>query len=436
MNNDTPTYKPTLAQEAFRWFYSLLLLMAIPFAFVNFLLKGKEQRKQSGRTRFERFGLVAPVPKKHGYLFHCVSVGEVVAASCLIKRIMQEQPDVQITVTTTTATGSARVTDMFGDTVHHFYLPYDLPVAMSAMLKRVQPRQVLITEVELWPNLIHTCWKQGIPVVVINARMTDRSSRRYKKFPVLFEPLLRKLTHVCAQGDRDYTNYLFLGMEKEKLTLTQNIKFDQAAALTAAKSDFLGLANAERYILIGGSTHEPEESILLGVYKALKEAHPSLLLILVPRHPDRFDTVSKLIEKAELTLVKSADNPVINDDCDVLLVNEMGRLNAAYDVADIAFVGGSIAQRGGHNALEPAAKQLPVIMGTSTHNNPEICSKLAESGGLKIVSNEAELCNQVSHWLNHTEERKQAGLAGYHTVTKNSGALDKTLVVVNSILHS
>jgi 3-deoxy-D-manno-octulosonic-acid transferase len=225
-------------------------------------------------------------------------------------------------------------------------------------------------------------------------------------------------------------------MEKEKLTLTQNIKFDQAAALTAAKSDFLGLANAERYILIGGSTHEPEESILLGVYKALKEAHPSLLLILVPRHPDRFESVSKLIEKAELTLVKSADNPVINDDCDVLLVNEMGRLNAAYDVADIAFVGGSIAQRGGHNALEPAAKQLPVIMGTSTHNNPEICSKLAESGGLKIVGDEAELCNQVAHWLNHTEERKQAGLAGYQTVTKNSGALDKTLAVVNSIPHS
>lgn len=433
MNDNTPTYRPNLSHEAFRWFYSLLLLVAIPFAVINFFLKGSQEPNVKGRRRFERLGLVAPAPRKGGYLFHCVSVGEVVAASCLIKRIMQEKPDTQITVTTTTATGSARVQAIFGDAVHHFYLPYDLPIAMNAMLNRIKPCVVLITEVELWPNLIHTCWRRGVPVVVVNARMTDRSARRYKKFPVLFEPMLHKISHVCAQGERDFKNYQFLGIEQNKLTLTQNIKFDQAAALTTTKTDFLNLATSNRIILIGGSTHDPEESTLLNVYRALKRAFPALLLILVPRHPDRFDAVARIIEKAGSTMCLSADSPEIDQDCDVLLVNEMGKLNAAYDVADMAFVGGSIADRGGHNALEPAAKKLPILMGTSTHNNPVICSKLAEAGALTIVDDESALFDTVKGWLSHPELAKQAGEAGYQVLADNSGALDKTLAVVRTI---
>lgn len=435
MKDQTPTYTPRWSQEAFRWFYSLLLLIVIPFAVIHLLLKGGQQPKAKGRRRFERLGLVAPAPAKKGYLFHCVSVGEVVAASCLIKRIMQDQPDIQITVTTTTATGSARVRAIFGESVHHFYLPYDLPFTMFAMLNRIQPTMVFITEVELWPNLIHTCWKRDVPVVVVNARMTDRSARRYKKFSALFEPMLHKLSHVCAQGERDYKNYQFLGINPTKLTLTQNIKFDQAAALSTTKADFMGLASANRTILIGGSTHDPEETILLNVYRALKPLFPSLLLILVPRHPDRFDVVAKLAERAGVKLLCSADSPVIDQNCDLLLVNEMGRLNAAYDVADIAFVGGSIADRGGHNALEPAAKQLPVIMGTSTHNNPEICSKLTEAGALIIVENESELFDQVKLWLSQPHSAKQAGLAGYQVLARNSGALDKTLNVVEHLIR-
>ncbi len=433
IKDNTPTYRPTWSQEAFRWLYSLLLLIAIPFAVINLLLKSNHEPKAKERRRFERLGLMAPAPVKNGYLFHCVSVGEVVAASCLIKRIMHEQPNAQITVTTTTATGSARVQAIFGNAVHHFYLPYDLPVAMNTMLDRIKPSMVLITEVELWPNLIHTCWRRGVPVVVVNARMTDRSARRYKKFPVLFEPMLQKISHVCAQGERDYKNYQFLGIDPNKLTLTQNIKFDQAAALTTTKTDFLNLAKDNRIILIGGSTHDPEESTLLNVYRALKPTFPALLLILVPRHPDRFDAVERIIEKAGSSMRLSADCPDVEQDCDVLLVNEMGKLNSAYDVADIAFVGGSIADRGGHNALEPAAKKLPILMGTSTHNNPIICSKLAEAGALTIVEDESALLDQVKHWLSHPELARQAGQAGYRVLAQNSGALDKTLAVVRTI---
>ncbi|GGF61750.1 lipid IV(A) 3-deoxy-D-manno-octulosonic acid transferase [Alteromonas lipolytica] len=430
MSKKDTTYSPKWYQDAFRWFYSCVLALIIPFAFLNLVKRGLTRQQDYNRRRFERFGYVAHAPKADGYLFHCVSVGEVVAASVLIKRIMQEQPDRQIIVTTTTPTGSARVRAIFGDKVHHFYLPYDLHMAMAGMLKRIRPSAVFITEVELWPNMIHACWKRDIPILVINARMTDRSARRYAKFPVLFEPMLHKLSHVCAQGERDYANYRFLGLPETKLTLTNNIKFDQASAIESGESGFLGLENSARKILVGGSTHEPEEQVLLNSYQSLKADFPELMLILVPRHPERFDTVAKLIGKTGLSMVKTTDITEIPSDCDVVLVNEMGKLNAVYTVADFAFVGGSIADRGGHNALEPAANKLPVIMGPNTYNNPVICAKLAESGALFIKQDSQAIAELLHSWCSAPEIAERAGYSGYEVLVKNSGALDKTLQVI------
>ena len=430
MSKQRATYSPKWYQDAFRWFYSLILALLIPFAFFTLVKRGMTRQKDYSRRRFERFGYVAHAPKANGYLFHCVSVGEVVAASVLIKRIMQEQPERQITVTTTTPTGSARVRAIFGDKVHHFYLPYDLHMAMAGMLRRIKPSVVFITEVELWPNLIHACWKRDIPVLVVNARMPDRSARRYAKFPILFEPMLNKLAHVCAQGDRDYANYRFLGMPESKLTLTNNIKFDQASALDASVSGFLGLEHSSRKVLVGGSTHDPEETVLLQTYQAVKKHCPQLLLVLVPRHPERFETVARLIQKSGLAMTQSVSAEIVPDDCDVLLVNEMGKLNAVYAVADFAFVGGSIADRGGHNALEPAARKLPVMMGPNTYNNPVICAKLAESGALFIVEDAAAMTELTLSWCKNADTAAQAGLAGYAVLEQNSGALDKTMKVV------
>lgn len=433
MSKKDATYSPTWYQDAFRWFYSCILALIIPFAFLNLVKRGLTRQQDYNRRRFERFGYVAPAPKANGFLFHCVSVGEVVAASVLIKRIMQEQPERQITVTTTTPTGSARVRAIFGNQVHHFYLPYDLHMAMAGMLRRIRPSAVFITEVELWPNLIHACWKRDIPILVINARMTDRSARRYAKFPILFEPMLHKLSHICAQGERDYANYRFLGMPQEKLTLTNNIKFDQASAIESSQTGFLGLENSARKILVGGSTHDPEESVLLESYQALKADCPELLLIIVPRHPERFDSVAKMIGKTGLNMVKSASVSEIPSDCDIVLVNEMGKLNAVYTVADFAFVGGSIADRGGHNALEPAARKLPILMGPNTYNNPVICAKLQESGALFILHDATEMTTLMKQWCEQSELARQAGLAGYKVLAENSGALDKTMEVINHL---
>lgn len=293
-------YKPTLIEDICRWAYSFVLVFVIPFAFLQLMLRGATRNKNYNRLRFERFGFVSHAPKENGYLFHCVSVGEVVAASCLIKRIMQDEPECQITVTTTTPTGSARVRAIFGDTVHHFYLPYDLHMAMAGMLKRIKPKAVLITEVELWPNLIHACWKRDIPVMVVNARMTDRSARRYKKISKLFNPMLGKLYHICAQGERDFANYAWLGVSEQKLTLTNNIKFDQVVSTVASGHPFLGLSKEEYPILVAGSTHDTEETAVLNAANLLWRKNPSLKIIIVPRHPERFDSVAKLIEATGL----------------------------------------------------------------------------------------------------------------------------------------
>lgn len=428
-------YKPTFLEDVCRWAYSFLLALAIPFAFVQLVKRGATRSKEYNRRRFERFGYVSHPPKRQGYLFHCVSVGEVVAASCLIKRIMQVEPDTQITITTTTPTGSARVRSIFGDSVHHFYLPYDLHMAMAGMLKRVKPKVVLITEVELWPNLIHACWKRHIPVMVVNARMTDRSAKRYKKIGKLFNPMLGKLSHVCAQGKRDYDNYKWLGTALDKLTLTNNIKFDQAASAVNSSSQFLGLSKHDSPLLVAGSTHDPEEEIIMAAVAVLWRDTPSLNVVLVPRHPERFDTVAKYLEKQGIAFVKSSQVNSVPSSVNVILLDEMGKLNDAYAVADFAFVGGSLADKGGHNALEPAAFSVPVMMGPHTYNNPFICEHLREKGALTIVKDAAQIAEVVNQWIANPSTRKEAGEAGLRVLKDNSGALEKTLHCVNISLN-
>ena len=428
-------YKPTLLETLCRWGYSLVLAIAIPFAFIHLLIKTSKTRDKLQRGRFERFGLVPQPPKQNGYLFHCVSVGEVVAASCVIKRIIQQEPNVQITVTTTTPTGSARVRDIFKDTVHHFYLPYDLPLTMSAMLKRIKPKAVMITEVELWPNLIDVCWRRSIPVMLINARMTDRSAKRYKKIGKLFNPMLSKLSHVCAQGQRDFDNYAWLGVTQDKLTLTNNIKFDQAATTVGPAECFLGLVEGERPILVAGSTHEPEESVIIEAAQALWKVNAQLRVIIVPRHPERFDSVEKLLERHNLNFVKSSEVDDVPDDVNVILLDEMGKLNHAYAVATFAFVGGSIADRGGHNALEAAAHALPIMMGPRIYNNPVICDHLKECGALSIVEDASRISSTVQNWLESPSKAEQAGRAGKKVLQDNSGALDSTLACIHRCMH-
>ncbi|MCW8109795.1 lipid IV(A) 3-deoxy-D-manno-octulosonic acid transferase [Alteromonas ponticola] len=429
MNN---RYTPYWHEELARWLYTLLLCLLLPVFWLKFRKWGVNQIDAYHSNFLQRLGFV-PVPaNRQGYLFHCVSVGEVMAASCVIKKLQKLHPDIPVTITTTTETGSARVNTLFGDSVHHFYLPLDLPFAMNAMLNRLQPQLVVITEVELWPNLIHCCWKKGISAVVINARMTERSASRYAKVSALFEPMMFKLSHVCAQGERDFEHYAKLGIPEDKLTLTNNIKFDQAISDNLSETDFLQLRQNNRPVIVAGSTHDPEEKVLLTAFSTIIETHPNALLAIVPRHPQRFKEVEKLLADSPFEYRLSSEAHHVTDDVQVLLVNEMGKLNHLYQVAKIAFVGGSLADKGGHNALEPAAAAVPILMGPHQYNNSVICDYLRDHGALYLVNNANDISRHCLNWLEHPAQADELGRAGFAVLTKNQGAVDATIACLES----
>lgn len=420
-------YRPRLIEDTCRWLYSLLISLLIPFAFINLIVRGLVRQAAYNKRRFERFGFLPPIARQGGMLLHCVSVGEVVAASALVKRILAEQPDMPITITTTTPTGSARVQAIFADQVQHFYLPYDLHMAMAGMLRRVRPKKVLIMEVELWPNLIHACWKRHIPVYIVNARMTDKSARNYGKFSLLFSPMLHKISKVCAQGKRDYANYLSLGLAKDKLLLSNNIKFDQATMQQQTPPAIQALAMQQRVLWVAGSTHEPEEQIMLQAHQQLLVEYPELLLVLVPRHPERFTQVVRLCEGSGLRVQKFSQADELHSDTQVLVVDQMGVLSHLYQYARFAFVGGSIARRGGHNALEVASQGVPVIMGEHTYNNPVICQTLLDVGALVSCQTATQVVQQARQWLCEPKDAQDAGQAGLAILQHNQGALDLTM---------
>ncbi len=432
---DTPdnNYTPSFQQELARYGYSTLLTCLVPFVVVVMWIQGLRRSQDFGSRIAERFGFVPKSMQAGGLLVHCVSVGEVVAASTVVKAIQKREPGLTITITTTTATGSQRVNEMFGDSVQHMYLPYDMPWAAAGFLDALRPCKVLIAEVELWPNFIHACWQRTIPVFVINARLTDRSAKRYGKFTKLFSAMLNKLSGVCAQGQRDYDNYLGLLPGAVKLHLTNNIKFDQTLSdAEIAKTVELRelLRCQDRKVLLAGSTHDPEEQMLLDSYQALKPDHPNLLLVLVPRYPQRFDKVSKLINKQGLQLQRLSNSEAVQPGTDVLLADAMGVLKPIYGLADVSFVGGSFADKGGHSALEPALHGVSIVMGPHIYNNPSICEALIQVDALHIVNDQQQLTQAIAARLHDQAQSQREGAAGKQVVSDNAGALRKTLSII------
>lgn len=432
---------PTLFKARFaRAAYTALVTVVWLIAMLRWCILWLTRSNQFERQRLERYGQLRSLPNgvKNGAWFHCVSVGEVVAASCVIKALLASSPNYPIIVTTTTSTGAQRVKEIFGTQMNlaHHYLPYDLPWLMHRFMRHIQPSQILITEVELWPNLVHHAARQDIPVTMINARMTEKSARQYAKISWLFMPMLAQLHHVCAQGQRDYNAYLGLGMESDKLTLTQNVKFDQVTDnhIPEPIQAFGDTLKAQgRKVLVVGSTHADEEVFWLSVYQQLLHTVPELVLVLVPRHPQRFDVVQGIINSHQLSCVRWTQKMELDRQTQVLLVDEMGVLTPLYHCADIAFVGGSLADRGGHNALEPASMGVPVLMGPHIYNNPVICDTLIQAGGLYIIQTEAEAIEYCHRWLMQPEIAKEVGHKGLSVIQHNQGALSRTMHVINKI---
>ena len=384
----------------------------------------------------ERFGF-SPQRLKGTIWIHAVSVGETLAAIPLIKALKNAYPQTPILVTNMTPTGAARVKAAFGDSVFQAYIPYDLPDAVGRFLSRIQPKVAVILETEIWPNLFAACKLRGIPLVITNARLSEKSAKGYQQIAALTREMLSAVSILASQGKADAERFIALGLPAAKIAVTGNLKYDlEIPEDLAAKGEALRQQlGKDRSIWVAASTHGGEEEIILAAHKLVREKNPDALLILVPRHPDRFDQVAALIGQQGFRFIRRSAGAPCTAEVQVYLGDTMGEMLSMFSAVDVAFVAGSFAQVGGHNVLEPAALNKPVISGPVLFNFTEISQKLREAKGLIIVNNAEELASSVNQFFADPGYRKQIGDNARRVVEDNRGALQKQLQCIQRVLN-
>lgn len=416
-----------------RILYSFFLYLLSPLIVLRLWLRGR--RAPAYRQRIaERFGFLPTSPPPGGLWVHSVSVGETIAAAPLIQHFLDTCPGLPVVVTTMTPTGSERVKALFGDAVFHCYAPYDLPGAVRRFLNATQPGVAVVMETEVWPNMVCQTAAAGIPVLLANGRMSERSARGYGRLAALSRPAFAAFTQILAQSDDDARRFVALGALPQRVVVSGSVKFDVALdSALVARAEALRKSLGARPVWVAASTHQGEDDILLAVHRQLLLRFPDLLLVLVPRHPERFAQVASLIAATPLGYSRrSAVGDGVAVSCSVLLADTMGELLLLLGAADLAFVGGSLIPRGGHNTLEPAAWGLPIVTGQSDYNFAEISKLLQASGGLVKVSDAQHMTETIGQWLSDPAERQRRGEAAKAVVEANRGALARLITAVDS----
>ncbi|WP_058913708.1 lipid IV(A) 3-deoxy-D-manno-octulosonic acid transferase [Entomohabitans teleogrylli] len=415
--------------------YTALLYLIQPLVWVRLLLRSRKAPAYRKRWA-ERYGYCKNKVQPNGILLHSVSVGETLAAIPLVRALRHRYPTLPITVTTMTPTGSERVLSAFGKDVHHVYLPYDLPCAMNRFLNTVRPRLVIVMETELWPNMINALHRRHIPLIVANARLSERSARGYKKLGGLMRRLLNNITLIAAQNSEDGERFIALGLRRSQLSVTGSLKFDiSVTPELAARAITLRRQWApHRKVWIATSTHDGEEAIILDAHRKLLASFPDLLLILVPRHPERFSDAQQLVRKEGFSYTLRSSGEIPSASTQVVVGDTMGELMLLYGIADLAFVGGSLVERGGHNPLEPAAHAIPVLMGPYTFNFKDICARLQAADGLITVTDADSLVKEVSTLLTDEDYRLWYGRHAVEVLHQNQGALQRLLQLLEPYL--
>ena len=415
--------------------YSFLTFLVLPFAFLRLLVRSVNLPAYRRRWP-ERLAWNLPVVQKPVIWVHAVSVGEVQAAVPLVCQLKEVYRQYDVYVTTTTPTGSQRVRDLFGDQVLHSYLPYDLPFVVRRFLANINPVLGIVMETELWPNLFAECRHRSLPMIVANARLSKRSARRYAKFPATTKNILSCISQVAAQDELSAARFRQLGMPDEKVQVSGNLKYEQAVpADLQEKAEVLRLAiGQDRPVWIAASTHQGEEGPVLEAYSVLRQRHSQLLLILVPRHPDRFKQVADLVRDKGYNLAQRSLNESPAAATDVYLGDTLGDLLLLFAAADVAFMGGSLVAVGGHNPLEAAAVGRPVITAAHIHNFESVYQGLIEAGAARKVHDVEGLVNAVDDWLSDAVSRNDAGERGSTFVAANRGALDRLMGLVQKEL--
>jgi len=429
----TPKSDPMNKNTILRSIYTLLFYLGLPYAFLRLLWRSR--RNPAYRERWaERLGF-APQRFEKSIWVHAVSVGEAIAALSMIKQLVAHYPNIPVVVTTLTPTGAARVQAALGTKVRHIYIPYDLPSAVRRFLGRINPVVAVIMETELWPNLFQACRERQIPILIANARLSPASAGGYKRIASLTREMLQTVHLLLSQGKADAERFIALGMPPERVVVTGNIKFDLElpSDLNQRSLVLREQLGGERLIWVAASTHGGEEEIILQAHALVRQRYPQALLILVPRHPERFNTVYELATRQGFKVARRSTGEACADS-PVFLGDTMGEMMLFYAASDIAFVAGSFAQIGGHNLLEPAALSKPVLSGPVLFNFTEISELLSKADALIKVSDASSLAQAVERLFASVDERHYYGAKAKEVVESNRGALAKHLELIEAVV--
>ncbi|MCU7804777.1 MAG: lipid IV(A) 3-deoxy-D-manno-octulosonic acid transferase [Candidatus Thiodiazotropha sp. (ex Lucinoma borealis)] len=420
-----------------RYLYTLLFTLLVPIYLLRLYWRGF--RAPAYRERWlERFGIFEQPLKQGGIWVHAVSVGEVQAVAQLVGRLLDRYPGMPLLITTTTPTGAERVQALFGNDVEHRYAPIDLPWVVRRFLVAYQPRLLILVETEIWPNLIHHAKLEGVPTLLANARLSVRSARGYHRLAGLTREALRNLTLIAPHAEADAERFHTLGARPEKIEVTGSIKFDvHLPGSLRERADVMRREwGGQRPVWLAASTHEGEDEIILQAHAMIRETISDALLVLVPRHPERFERVAQLIEEAGFNLVKRSQQQPCEHETGVFLGDTMGELTLFMGATDVAFIGGSLVPHGGHNILEATAQGVAVVFGPHMFNFSEISELFLQHKAAVQVDTVKALASQVSRWLSDASERSRIGEAGRELVEQNRGALDRLTRLVGRLLES
>ena len=430
-----------------RRLYSVLMVLLAPAAFAVVLCRGLRDRSY-WQNLGERFGWGRTARGSPGIWLHAVSLGEVAAAAALLRALRDRYPGVPLVLSTATPTGRAQAQALFGDEIDIRFLPYDTPGSVARFLTRVHPRLAIIMETELWPNLLYECRRRGVRVVLASARLTPKSVSRYRRFGTLFSGAVATTTLIGAQTSEDAERFVAIGAARDRTHVIGNVKFDMrlGSSIIEQGRELRRLLIGARPAWVAGSTHEGEEEQVLNAHAALCLTFPDALLLLVPRHPQRFESVANLLlrrgtsfdrrSSADAAGAAGAAGAAARGIVQVLLVDSVGELAALYAAADVAFVGGSLVPVGGHNLLEPAALGVPVITGPYNANSGDIARLLVEMGGAVQVTDAPALTLALRRFFADPDFRQRAGDAGREFVARHRGSVARLLKLIEPLLEA
>jgi 3-deoxy-D-manno-octulosonic-acid transferase len=413
--------------------YTIGAYLVLPWAILTLLKRGIRYRPYFRRWH-ERFGFVPRVHAEHLIWVHAVSVGEVRTIIRLVEHLQSEYPESRILVTTMTPTGSSQVRQCLNDEVLHCYIPYDLPGSVRRFLDRVQPQLAFIVETEFWPNIFRLCADRSIPLLLVNVRLSPRSFKGYRRFPRFTRNMLSKVAMLAVQSEGDAERLKTLGVPDNVMRVTGNLKFDAVAPgehdnhATELRQNW----GKSRPVWIAASTHEGEERIALDAFRELRQKIPDLLLVLVPRHPERFARVQRLCERDGLVLTLRSEYPdVIPDKTDVLLGDTIGELHELYAASDIALIGGSLVRHGGHNLIEAMVVGVPTVFGPHIFNFEQSSNIALDCGAATQVHNGDELVTAVGAYLSDPALHARASRAATKLMQDNHGSLQATQELIH-----